>query len=155
MGSGKERHEDHEEGVGQRAVEGIKKLWVGEPVVRLVGLAVEPLLRAKERVHFVLSQVHQHLETVLKQQLLQHLTPYDAALERIVALRHEAEHPSAAKVATEHHKSFRLGKVFQQGMEKVVRLRATLLNCFHWAERELSHMKPVIDDNCDLAHNYC
>jgi hypothetical protein len=48
---GEEGHEDHAEGVGGRAVEGVEELGVGEAVVGLVALLVEPQLGPQQVVH--------------------------------------------------------------------------------------------------------
>ena len=117
VGRAVQRYEDHEDGIGQRSVEGIEHAGVGEAVVGLVRLLVDG------RTETVLEHVHGVLDSVLDDEAGEQAAPLDGPLEGVVGLGHQVEHPRDGEVGHQQDEALGLGQVRLHPLGKVVRAR--------------------------------
>mmetsp|Transcript_79385 Transcript_79385/g.125239 ORF Transcript_79385/g.125239 Transcript_79385/m.125239 type:complete len:266 (-) Transcript_79385:47-844(-) len=141
-----QRHQNHTNGVHQATIEGIKEAGVGEAMVRLVRILVDP------GRNLVLSQMHEALNHVLQQQLCGNVLPIDAAREGIVRGGHPTQHPATNEVATQKNEAFRIRQMRLQslGEEIVANLR---LDALHIPQHDAAS-QVVVPDHKELTNHH-
>ena len=113
VGGDEEGKENHEDGVGCGAIEGIEQFGVDESVVGFVAYLVE------FGVNFVFSVVHKSLERVNAHQLGEHQSNIDSSFPRVIGGGEETKHPGNGEVRSQEEESFRATKVTNHVVEEV------------------------------------